>query len=171
MKVLVADLTNIQRQFHRDNHTHMWDFIKNLELTGHSVRWLTDSDNRICSVFFIDQHGIYEAKKQSECIIIDATYKTDSHNMVLLNLVLSGTLRSKERPKQLTTVPFAGCWMDHETGKRYNRALRCFRKTMWGEESDCFIRCITLLLFNKLICACCFPIQSKKFITYIATND
>lgn len=107
--ILITDLTNIQQQFCRDNHVQMWNFIKNLELTGHQVRWMVDTDERICGVFFMHQHGIEETRKLSECIVVDATYKTNSHKMVLLNFVVAGTLRSREKPKQLTTIPIAGC--------------------------------------------------------------
>lgn len=56
--------------------------------------------------------------------------------MVLLNFVVAGTLRSRERPKQTTTVPIAGCWMDRETKDRYQWALKCFREIVWGKTVD-----------------------------------
>jgi hypothetical protein len=132
----VTDLTNIQQQFCRDNHAQMWDFIKNLEMTGHQVRWMVDTDERICGVFFIHQHGIEETRKLPECIVVDATYKTNSHKMVLLNFVIAGTLRSREKPKQLTTIPVAGCWLDRETSARYQWALGCFRDVVWPQGYD-----------------------------------
>lgn len=55
--------------------------------------------------------------------------------------------------------------------KKLKSVLKLLESYQQGEESDCFIKCITLLLFNKLTCACCFPIQSKTFIACIATND
>ncbi|KAG2190702.1 hypothetical protein INT47_011360 [Mucor saturninus] len=70
--LIVTDLTNIQQQFCRDNHTNMWSFIKNLESGGHQVRYMTNADERICCVFFIHQHGIDQARKLSECVVIDA---------------------------------------------------------------------------------------------------
>ncbi|KAG2199368.1 hypothetical protein INT47_001550 [Mucor saturninus] len=103
------------------------NFIKNLES---SVRYMTNADERICCVFFIHQHGIDEARKPFKCVVIDATHKTNSHKMVLLNFVVAGTLRSKENPKRLVTVPIAGCWMDRETGDRY----RCT-----GNLPKCFV--------------------------------
>ncbi|KAG2191609.1 hypothetical protein INT47_000370 [Mucor saturninus] len=42
--LIVTDLTNIQQQFCRDSHTDMWNFVKNLESSGHQVRFLTDAD-------------------------------------------------------------------------------------------------------------------------------
>ncbi|KAG2198381.1 hypothetical protein INT47_009786 [Mucor saturninus] len=123
----VIDLTNIQQQFYRDDSIFIWNFIRHLETTNHHVRYLTNEDNRIQSIFFIHQHGIEEARKLSECVIIDATYKTNSHKMMLLNFVVAGALRSQERPKHLSTVPIAGCWMDKETAERYQWSLQCFR--------------------------------------------
>ncbi|KAG2202406.1 hypothetical protein INT47_008877 [Mucor saturninus] len=104
---------------------------------------MTDNDERICCVFFIHQHGIDEARKLSECIVIDATYKTNPYKMVLLNFVVVGTLRSKEKPKQSTTVPIAGHWMDRETGDRYRWALKCFREIVWpvGGSTEDLLKC------------------------------
>ncbi|KAG2209242.1 hypothetical protein INT47_005534 [Mucor saturninus] len=129
--LIVTDLTNIQQQFCRDNHTNMWNFIKNLESSDHQVRHMTNADERICCVFFIHHPGIDETRKLSECVVLDATYKTNSHKMVLLNFVVAGTLRLKEKPKQLVTVPIARCWMDRETGDRYRWSMNCFRGTVW----------------------------------------
>lgn len=148
----------------------MWEFIRNLELTGHQVRWKTDVDERISSVFFIHEHGIDEARKLPECIIIDATYKTNSHKMVLLNFVVAGTLRSKEKPKQLTTVPIAGCWMDRETSEQYSWALQCFRDIVWpaGTDESLLPKCFVtdneeaLLKSIKLV----FP-KSKQILCWV----
>ncbi|KAG2206102.1 hypothetical protein INT47_003751 [Mucor saturninus] len=94
--LIVTDLTNIQQQFCRDNHTNMWNFIKNLESSGHQVRYMTNVDERICYVFFIHQHGIEESRKLSEYVVIDATYKTNSYKMVLLNFVVADGLARGE---------------------------------------------------------------------------
>lgn len=168
--LIVTDLTNIQQQFCRDSHIDMWNFVKNLESSGHQVRFLTDADERICSVFFIHQHGIDEARKLSECIIVDATYKTNSHKMVLLNFVVAGTLRSKEKPKQLTTVPIAGCWMDRETSERYCWALNCFRDIVWptGTSTDKLPKCFVTDNDEALLGAIKseFP-ESKQILCWI----
>lgn len=142
--IRVSDLTNLQQQFCRDNTKEMWHFIKSLESTGHQVRWMTDSNDKVCCVFFIHQHGIEEARKLSESIIVDATYKTNSHKMVLLNFAVAGTFRSKEKPQQLTTVSIAGCWMDRETTERYKWALKSFKNIVWPKNSQnepprCFV--------------------------------
>ncbi|KAG2203128.1 hypothetical protein INT47_004935, partial [Mucor saturninus] len=126
--LIVTDLANIQQQFCRDNHTNMWNFIKNLESSGHQVRYMTNADERICC-----------------CVVVDATYKTNSHKMVLLNFVVVGTLRSKEKPKQLVTVPIAGCWIDRETDDRCRWSMNCFREIVWpvveitGNLPKCFV--------------------------------
>ena len=113
-------------------------------MTSHQVRWTLGEDGRIGCVFFIHQHGIDEARKLSESIVVDATYKTNSHRMILLNFVVAGALRSKENPKRLATVPVAGCWMDRETAERYEWALDCFREIVWPEGTShslpkCFV--------------------------------
>ena len=107
-----------------------------MEITGHHVRYLTDEDDRICCVIFAHKHGVEEARKLSECVVVDATYKTNSHKLVLLNFVVAGTIRSNEKPKQLATVPIAGCWMDRETADRYRWAIGNFRDVIWPSGSD-----------------------------------
>jgi hypothetical protein len=49
--------------------------------------------------------------------------------MVLFNFIIAGTLGSRERPKQLTTIPVAGCWKDRET-------IQCFRNIEWSKAAD-----------------------------------
>lgn len=134
--LIVNDLKNIQQQFCRENSNEMWDFIKDLELAGHHVRYLADENNRICCVFFAHKHGVEEARKLPECVVVDATYKTNTHKMVLLNFVVAGTLRSSGKPKQLATVPIAGCWMDRETTDRYCWAMGNFRDVVWPVGTD-----------------------------------
>ena len=70
-------------------------------------RYLADEDSRIFCVFFAHKHGIEEVRKLLECVVVDATYKTNSHKMVLLNFVVAGTLKSSGRPKQLATIQIA----------------------------------------------------------------
>ncbi|KAG2190701.1 hypothetical protein INT47_011359, partial [Mucor saturninus] len=50
--------------------------------------------------------------------------------MVLLNFVVAGTLRSKEKPKQLT-------------GGRYRWSMNCFREIVWpvGESTGNLPKC------------------------------
>ena len=168
--VNVIDLTNIQQRFCRDDSIFIWNFIRHLETTNHHVRYLNNEDNRIQSIFFIHQHGIEEARKLSECVIIDATYKTNSHKMVLLNFVVAGALRSQERPKQLTTVPIAGCWMDKETAERYQWSLQCFRDIVWpaGTAENLLPKCFVTDNEEALLKAIktVFP-NSKQILCWI----
>lgn len=121
-------------------------------------------------IFFIHEHGIEEARRLPECIIIDATYKTNSHKMVLLNFVVAGALRSKEKPKQLTTVPIAGCWMDKETAERYQWALQCFRDIVWpiGTNENLLPKCFVTDNEEALLKAIksVFP-NSKQILCWI----
>ena len=85
------------------------------------------------SVFFIHSRGIEEARRLPECLVVDATYKTNSHKMVLINFVIAGTVCGKERREQLiSTIPIAGCWISQEKEENYTWALKQLRDIVWN---------------------------------------
>ncbi|KAG2201556.1 hypothetical protein INT47_007433, partial [Mucor saturninus] len=118
------------------------DPIEPLEEQGarHSYMFLNSEDQELAISLMRAGTTPSETLK---CVVIDATYKNNSHKMVLLNFVVAGTLRSKEKPKQLVTVPIAGCWMDRETGDRYRWSMNCFREILWpvGESTGNLPKC------------------------------
>lgn len=117
--ITISYLHNIQQRFCRDMFADMPEFISNLEHTGHQVRVKTDSENKVVAVFFMHRHGREELRRLYESVVVDATYKTNSHRMVLLNFVVAGTVASETRTKQLATIHVAGCWMQNETAESY----------------------------------------------------
>jgi hypothetical protein len=96
------------------------------------VRYRVNQENKITCVFFIHCNGIEEVRRFPECIVLDATYKTNSHKIVLLNFVIAGTVCGKEKRNQLTTIPVAGCWMSKEKEEDYHWALEQFKDIVWG---------------------------------------
>ncbi|KAG2194330.1 hypothetical protein INT47_000257, partial [Mucor saturninus] len=154
--LISTDLTDNQQQFCRDNHINMWNFIKNVESSGHQVRYMTNANERICCVFFIHQHGIDEARKLSECVVIDATVKTNLHKVVLLNIVV--------------VVPIAGCGKDLETGDRYRWSMNCFREIVRpvGESTGNLPKCFVTDKDEALLGAIksVFP-DSKQILCWI----
>jgi hypothetical protein len=136
--IIRKDLENIKQIFcSSEGSEEMLSFIMKLQGMDCEVRYRVDHQNKITCVFFIHINGIEEARRFPECIVLDATYKTNSHKMVLLNFVLAGTVCGKEKRNQLTTVPIAGCWMSKEKEEDYTWALEQFRELVWGAQEDC----------------------------------
>jgi hypothetical protein len=63
--------------------------------------------------------------------VVDATYKTNSHQLALLNFAVAGTIASEYDRKQLATIHVAGCWMCHEFNESYERAMKQFGLAAW----------------------------------------
>ncbi|KAG2199328.1 hypothetical protein INT47_012962 [Mucor saturninus] len=100
------------------------ELLRTRDVCNVTVTDLTNIQQRFCRD---DSIFVWDFIKRLET----TNHHTNSHKMVLLNFVVAGALRSKEKPKQLTTVPIAGCWMDKETTERYQWALQCFRDIVW----------------------------------------
>jgi hypothetical protein len=86
--------------------------------------------------FFVQYQGIEETRRLPECVVIDATYKSNSHKMVLLNFVIAGTVSGKEQTDQLATIPIAGCWMSKGTEEHYTWSMKQFKEVVWGDSDS-----------------------------------
>ena len=65
--------------------------------------------------------------------MVDATYKTNSHQLASLNFAVAGTIASEYGRKQLAIIHVAGCWMRHESNESYGLAA-------WPNVMDlCFL--------------------------------
>ncbi|KAG1436738.1 hypothetical protein G6F56_013429 [Rhizopus delemar] len=100
--VLKKDLENMQQQF-------------------------KSNDDMASFVFDLQNKNYDELRRLPECIVVDATYKTNIHKMVLLNFVVASTVSSREKPHQLATIPVAAAWMDRETADNYSWVLQQLR--------------------------------------------
>ncbi|OAD65672.1 hypothetical protein PHYBLDRAFT_153151 [Phycomyces blakesleeanus NRRL 1555(-)] len=81
------------------------------------------------------QDAINEAQRMPETVIIDATYKTNSHRMTYVNIV--GTSNVSGNPRTtLKTYPIAGAWVEHETEENYLWVLSCLRDAVWPNDNN-----------------------------------
>lgn len=126
------DLENMQ-QMHRSD-SDMASFIMHLQRKQYNVRFTTNSEDRVTAVFFISDHAIQELRRFPESIVVDATYKSNCHLYALLNFVIAGTVSSREKPDQLTTIPVAGAWMERETKSNYKWVLMQLREIVWPQK-------------------------------------
>lgn len=114
----------------------MYRFITSLQELKYFVRFTVDSDNRICSVFFCHEESIKEARNKSEAIVIDATYKTNSHKLTFINIVGTcnvSSITSKGR-EHLQTFGIAGVWVNNELQSTYTWSLEQLKDAVWPSE-------------------------------------
>jgi hypothetical protein len=114
----------------------MYRFITELQEKNYFVRFSVDSDNRICSVFFCHEESIKETRVKPECVIIDATYKTNSSKLTFINIV--GTCNASsvtaETRNHLQTFAIAGAWVSNELETSYKWALEQLKEAVWPSE-------------------------------------
>jgi hypothetical protein len=58
--------------------------------------------------------------------VVDATYKTNSHQLASLNFAVAGTIASEYGRKQLAIIYVVGCWMRYEFNESYEWAMKPF---------------------------------------------
>lgn len=132
--IIQKDLENMQQQFKPSDV--MSSLVVDLQEKGYDVRYRTNELNSVDAIFFIHHTAIDDLRRLPECIIIDATYKTNKHKMALLNFVIASTIESREHPQQLAAIPVAGCWMTRETMPNYTWALHQLRMIVWCDGTD-----------------------------------
>lgn len=128
--IIKKDLENMQQHFKPSDE--MSPLVINLQEKGYEVRYRSNETNNVDAIFFIHNRAIDDLRRLPECLVVDATYKTNKHKMVLLNFAVAGTIASKDHPNQLTTIPVAGCWMTRETQTNYVWALNQLRSIVWS---------------------------------------
>ncbi|KAL4210899.1 hypothetical protein AB4K20DRAFT_1565376 [Rhizopus microsporus] len=70
-----------------------------------------------------------------ECIVIDATYRINSHHMVLLKFVGTSNVYEETRDS-LASFHIAGAWMGHESVAKYKWSVQQFRSLVFNEKME-----------------------------------
>ncbi|OAD73102.1 hypothetical protein PHYBLDRAFT_71570 [Phycomyces blakesleeanus NRRL 1555(-)] len=84
------DIANIKQHFGKsEKEKEMFDFITTLQDLDFHVKYSfgNTEDNQVNIIFFVHQDAINEAQRMLETVIINATYKTNSHQMTYVNIV------------------------------------------------------------------------------------
>ncbi|OAD67051.1 hypothetical protein PHYBLDRAFT_70406 [Phycomyces blakesleeanus NRRL 1555(-)] len=119
--IVCHDIANIKQHFGKlEKGKEMFDFITTLQDLDFHVRYSVGNteDNQVNMVFFVHQDVINEAQRMPETVIIDATYKTNSHQMTYVNIVGTSNM-SGNSCTTLKMYPIAGAWVEHETEENY----------------------------------------------------
>ncbi|OAD79340.1 hypothetical protein PHYBLDRAFT_58389 [Phycomyces blakesleeanus NRRL 1555(-)] len=80
--IVQHDIANIKQYFRKsDEGREIFEFLTTLQDLDFYVRYSVSNteDNQINMIFFVHQDAIKEAQKMSETVIIDVTYKKNSH--------------------------------------------------------------------------------------------
>ena len=125
------DITNLRQTIFNNDPDHtMFKLISKLQEKGYKVKWQSkqEGDKRfLLSLFFAHQSAIDLARKFSEVIVMDATYKTNRHRLPFVNVVGTGNIGYP----RLKTFCIAGGWVSQETNESYEWVVTQLRDTVW----------------------------------------
>ncbi|CEG79692.1 hypothetical protein RMATCC62417_14127 [Rhizopus microsporus] len=125
--LVARDLHNIRQQHFKSKNLSLVKFsVNNLKTKDYIVKVRANSNNVVDMVFFA------EARRMPECIVIDATYKTNSHGLAFLNIVGTSNTTGDVRDT-LTTYHIAGVWMEHEKTENYLWALQMLKDSVFPD--------------------------------------
>ncbi|OAD70342.1 hypothetical protein PHYBLDRAFT_60246 [Phycomyces blakesleeanus NRRL 1555(-)] len=88
--IIFQDIANIKKHFGKSGEgREIFEFITTLQDLDFHERYIVDNteDNKVNKVFFVHKDAIEEAIGIPETAIIGATYKTNSHSMIFVNIV------------------------------------------------------------------------------------
>ncbi|RCH89046.1 hypothetical protein CU097_002442, partial [Rhizopus azygosporus] len=97
----------------KDIYNIYYQFVKQGTSADDSLRCIMELEDKNYHVRY-STNDTNEAQHMSECTVIDATYKMNSHRMVLLKFVGTSNVYGKIR-NSLASFHIAGAWMDHES--------------------------------------------------------
>ncbi|SAL99517.1 hypothetical protein, partial, partial [Absidia glauca] len=127
------DIANIhQRRLNGlDDQTNksMGAFIPYLESRSYDIRWHTDKNKRIVTVYFTNEQCIKLARKFNEVVATDATYKTNRFKLPFANMVGVNNVGCDD--KTLSTFAVAGAWISKEDTDSYTWVLEQLAKTVY----------------------------------------
>ena len=104
----------------------MFDYILRLQKKNYIVKYTVNDNNHIDMVFFCYELSVIKARRIPESIIIDATYKTNAHKLVFVNIVGTSSVMSKKKDS-LSTFEIAGAWIMKKSSLIMNGCLTASR--------------------------------------------
>lgn len=87
-------------------------------------------------LFFINDTAIKETRTWPEALTIDATYKTNSHKMSLVNVVGTSNATSEKSSERLQTFAVAAGFVNNEKEETYTWILEELRDAVWPKETN-----------------------------------
>ncbi|OBZ81438.1 hypothetical protein A0J61_10513 [Choanephora cucurbitarum] len=109
----------------------MYEYITGSVEKDYQVFYTVDNDQRINAVFFAPKTGIEEARRMPENLVIDSTYKINTHKPTFVNIVGTSSVRST-KPGTLMTFEVAGAFISEEGNTQYEWVLSCLKKAIWS---------------------------------------
>ncbi|KAL1928869.1 hypothetical protein VTP01DRAFT_2655 [Rhizomucor pusillus] len=119
IQTVAKDISNIRRRFDGLTYSDSKDmrkFIIKLESAGYHIAYDVDKGH-VTSFFFTQDNCIQRARRLSEVLVIDATYKTNIYKLPLVNIV--GVNNVGLDRHRLATFAVAGAWISNEKTDSY----------------------------------------------------
>lgn len=74
----------------------MIDYIVVLQEKDYIVHYTVNANNELDMSFFCHEEAILEARRMSESLILDATYKSNAHRLAFINIVGTSNVVSRK---------------------------------------------------------------------------
>ncbi|OBZ80231.1 hypothetical protein A0J61_11719, partial [Choanephora cucurbitarum] len=108
--------------FNTERSKTMYEYVIGLQNKGYEVVYTLDEDNRLNAIFFAPKSGVECARRMPENLVIDATYKINTHKLTFVNIVGTSSVESTE-PGTLMTFEVAGAFISEEGNNHYEWVL------------------------------------------------
>jgi hypothetical protein len=178
--VLKKDIYNIKSIFFKNETSkEMYVFILHLQEKGYFVRFTVDSENRICSVFFTHEEAIKETRTMPESIVVDATYKTNTHKLTFVNIAGTSNVTSTSSGRgSLQIFPVASAWVNNELEATYTWVFQQLKESIlpttehgcsetFVMDNDKSVHNAIKAVFPLSGCLLCFVHMQRNFVTNI----
>ncbi|CEG75191.1 hypothetical protein RMATCC62417_10276 [Rhizopus microsporus] len=160
------------RFFQTEKSKQMHEYIIGLQKQRNDVKYAADGSNKVDMVFFFFSHesSILEARRMSESIIINATYKSNIHRPVFVNIVgTSNGLAS--RGNSLNAFEIAGTWITEGKEHCYEWVLKCLKESAWPISIDGNVELPSVIVTDddkalRAAIRTVFPVLSIFFATF-----
>jgi hypothetical protein len=136
--LLPKDVTNMRYRLsgvtNDPKSRSVFNFINQLEAANYDVRWAVNDQNELGCLFFTHSDCIKQARRFSDVVIMDATYKTNRHKLPLINIVgVDNVCRAKV--DSLMTFAIAGAWICDEKTATYKWVLEQLESSVFPKDS------------------------------------
>lgn len=129
MIMTMRDIYNFRAKiFKEDKNGEFTKLLKLLMTEGFATMYKV-SDERLDAIFFSHEYGQEQARKFPEIAILDATYKTTTTKMPLINIVGVSNLGGR----RLRVILFASAFVSNEKYESYEWVMKMARKVLWPD--------------------------------------
>lgn len=128
MIMTMRDIYNFRAKIFKEDKNGEFTKLMKLLMTEGFATMYKVSDERLDAIFFSHEYGQEQARKFPEIAILDATYKTTTTKMPLINIVGVSNLGGRR-----LRVIFASAFVSNEKYESYEWVMKMARKVLWPD--------------------------------------